>query len=102
MHLIEYIFNGLNCRADEIPPGGVPVEVSRFQARAALIQAGHMTAIQAYIDHPDTNALVKEAWQTVTTFRRQSLMIMTVALVLGLNDQDLDNLFIAAHTIGDV
>jgi len=102
MALTEYTLNGMTCVAEEIPPGAVPVEVSSFQGRAALIQSGYMAAIRAYIEHPDTDALVKEAWDSVRTFRRQSLMIMTVALVLGLNDQDLDNLFISAHSIGDV
>lgn len=80
----------------------VPQEVSRFQGRAALIQAGHMAAIQAFIDQPETDIMVKEAWANVTVFRRQSPMMATVATVLGLTEQDLDNLFIAAHAIGDV
>lgn len=80
----------------------VPQEVSRFQGRAALIQTGHMVAIQAYIDQPTTNIMVKEAWANVTVFRRQSLMMLTVASVLNLSDEDLDALFIAAHAIGDV
>lgn len=87
--------------ADTFPPL-VPQEVSRFQGRAALIQAGHMAAIQAFIDQPDTDIMVKEAWANVTVFRRQSPMMTTVATVLGLTEQDLDNLFIAAHAIGDV
>lgn len=99
------------CSADEhwqaIPPASdqtqpVPQEVSRFQGRAALIQAGHMAAIQSYIDEPTTDIMVKEAWANVTVFRRQSPMILTVASVLNLSDEDLDNLFIAAHAIGDV
>lgn len=84
------------------PTFGVPQEVSRFQGRAALIQAGHMAAIQAYIDAPTTDIMVKEAWANVTVFRRQSLMMLTVASVLGLSEEELDNLFIAAHAIGDV
>lgn len=84
------------------PPNFVPQEVSRFQGRAALIQAGHMAAIQAYIDQPTTDIMVKEAWANVTVFRRQSLMMLTVASVLNLSDEELDALFIAAHAIGDV
>jgi hypothetical protein len=80
----------------------VPQEVSRFQGRAALIQGGYMAAIQAYIDQPTTDIMVKEAWANVTVFRRQSPMMQTVAQVLGLSEEDLDNLFIAAHAIGDV
>lgn len=102
MSNVRFTHNGVIFESDTLPPGGVPVEVSRMQGRAAIIQAGHMAAIQAYIDASTTDIMVKEAWGNVTTFRRQSLMMLTVAVVLGLSEEDLDNLFIAAHAIGNI
>lgn len=77
----------------------IPQVVSRFQGRAALLQAGKLQQIQNYIDLPTTDAFVKLAWNEVTEFRRQSPMIAVVTSVLGMTNADLDALFLAASQI---
>lgn len=76
-----------------------PQVVSRFQGRAALLQAGKLQQIQDYIDLPTTDAFVKLAWNEVTEFRRHSPMISVVTSVLGMTSEDLDALFLAASQI---
>lgn len=77
----------------------VPQEVTRFQARAALYNAGLLESVEAYIAQVDTPMLVKLAWADAQTFSRTSDMIVSVAAGLGLTDAQIDALFIAAAVI---
>lgn len=81
------------------PPPQVPPSVSRFQARAALHNAGLLEAVQAVIDDPETDPITKLAWEDAQTFERASPTIAALAIILSLNDADLDNLFFAAAEI---
>lgn len=76
----------------------VPQEVSRFQARAALMAAGLLeTADLAVAASGD--AFLQLAWKEAVTFRRNSPGIAALAPALGLTDADLDDLFRAAAGI---
>lgn len=76
----------------------VPQEVSRFQARAALLQAGLLeTADLAVAASGDP--FLQLAWKEATTFPRSSPGIAALAPALGLTDEDLDDLFRAAALI---
>lgn len=77
----------------------VPFAVSRFQARAALLLEGLLDRVEAHIEAPQTDALVKLAWREATEFRRESLTVVMLASVLGLTSDDLDNLFRKAAAI---
>ncbi|RXE48695.1 hypothetical protein [Chromohalobacter israelensis] len=73
--------------------------VSAFQARAALTQAGHMADVKAYMAEPDTDEFTILAWETATEFRRDSPTVNELAGVLGLSDNQVDDLFRFALTI---
>lgn len=72
----------------EIP---VPDAVSRFQARAALHQAGLLEAAEAAVATSDM--IVRLAWQDAQEFRRDSPTVATLADALGLTPAQLDELF---------
>ena len=77
----------------------VPQSVTRFQAKAALDEAGHLDAIEAIIANPDTPRLYVLAWQDALTFERDSQTLAALAGMLQLTDADLDALFIRAAEI---
>lgn len=81
------------------PAPAVPQSVTPAQAFTALDQAGKLGPLLAYIDAPDTPPLVRAVALGATEWRRDSLMLMTVAIVLGLTPAQVDDLFIAAALI---
>lgn len=81
------------------PPVYVPQIVSRFQAKAALLNAGLLSQVEELVAHPDTDVLVKLAWAEATPFERNSPTVSWLASALGLTDQQVDDLFIAAAQI---
>ena len=80
-------------------PVPVPAEVSRFQARAALLQTGYLDDIEAYMADPATDPFVRIAWQDAQVFKRQSPTVLSLQPLLGLTDEQLDDLFRFAATI---
>lgn len=87
---------------DEVAPSyevdAVPQEVSRFQARAALMAAGLLETADLAVA-ASGNAFLQLAWKEATAFPRNSPGIAALAPALGLTDDDLDNLFRAAALI---
>jgi hypothetical protein len=81
------------------PPVYIPQQVTRFQALAALSNAGLLTQAQAIIDDPATPEISKLAWANALHFERTSPTLIALAGALGLSDSDLDNLFIEASQI---
>lgn len=77
----------------------VPQTVSRFQARAALLAAGLLDTVTAYMAQPETPQLVKLAWEDAQEFSRTSPTVLGMQTVLGISDDQLDDLFIQAETI---
>lgn len=82
----------------EAPPPPVPEEVSRFQARAALLNAGLLAQADAAVAGSG-NALLQLAWTDAVSFKRNSPGIAALAPALGLDDGALDDLFRAAAEI---
>lgn len=82
-----------------LDPLAVPTEVSRFQARAALLQAGLLDDIEAYMADPATDPFVRIAWQDAQVFKRNSPTVLSLQPLLGLTDGQLDDLFRFAATI---
>ena len=76
---------------------GVPQEVSAYQARAALLSAGLLDAVEAAVAVADRQ--VRIAWEYATTVRRTSPFIAAMQGALGLDDAAVDALFIAAAAI---
>lgn len=73
-------------------------EVTRFQARAALYQAGYMDAINAYMN-AEADPIAKMAWEDAQVFRRMSPTVLALQTKLDLSDAQLDDLFKFAMTI---
>lgn len=84
---------------DPDPEPQPPQVVSRFQALAALLQAGLLDAVQAWVDDTDTDPLHRLAFTTATEFHRDSPTLAAGAAALGWSDAQLDALFIAAASI---
>jgi len=80
-------------------PAPVPQSVTRFQALAALHNAGLLDAVKALMADPATDPITVLAWDNGQTFNRNSSTIISMGTVLGLTSTDLDNLFIAAAQI---
>jgi len=71
--------------------------VSRFQAKAALMQAGHLPAVEDVVAQAD--AITQLAWAEAVELRRNSPMIAGLAGAVGFSDTELDDLFRAAAQI---
>lgn len=80
------------------PVDFVPQEVSRFQARAALMAAGLLAAADAAVEASD-DPFLQLAWKEAVAFPRTSPSIAALAPTLGLTEADVDNLFRAAAQI---
>lgn len=83
----------------EPEPNPVPISVTRFQARAALYQAGYFDAVTEIMSNPATPMLMKLAWQDAQEFRRDSSTVQALSQILGLTSEQVDQLFIAASGI---
>ena len=70
---------------------------SRFQAKAALLQAGLLDAAEAAVAQSDS--LTRLAWIEAVEYRRNSPAILAIAAALGLTDAQVDDLFRAAMQI---
>ena len=83
----------------EIPPPAstVPQIVSRFQGCAALMQAGYLDDVEAYMTSADP--FEQLAWKTITEMRRNSPMTEKIGQLLGLDEMMIDDLFRFAATI---
>lgn len=82
---------------EPLPP--VPSLVSRFQARAALYQAGLLDQVNTIMADQNTPMMAKLAWQDAQEFRRDSSLVQSMGATLGMTDEQLDNLFRLAATI---
>jgi len=71
--------------------------VSRFQALAALLNAGLLSQVNVAL--ADAGPLAQLAWAEATEFRRNSPTIAGLAAGLGLTDTEVDDLFRAAALI---
>jgi hypothetical protein len=80
-------------------PEPVPDVVTPFQAKGALLIQGLLPQVESLIVHPDTDPLVKLAWQTAQEFRRYSPSVLGMAEALGWTGQQLDDLFVLAATL---
>lgn len=80
-------------------PNYVPQEVTRFKALAALHIAGLLATVEAMMADQTTDTLTVLAWKNAQEFKRHSPMVLNMAQALGLSDQQVDELFIAASQI---
>lgn len=71
--------------------------VTNFQAKAALVQLGLYSVVEAYMLSPDTDPMARLRWQHLD-FRRGDPDVVNIGTLLGL---DLDHLFTVAKSIYD-
>lgn len=76
-----------------------PLQVTRFQARAALAQAGLFDAVDAMMQDTQTPIITRLEWQDKQTFKRDSATVQWAATQLGLTSSQVDALFLAASQI---
>lgn len=77
----------------------VPSTVTKLQAKIALLQAGYLEDVEAYIGLSTTDPVVRIAWQDAQELKRMSTTVLHLQEVLGLTDVQLDDLFKFAATI---
>lgn len=76
----------------------VPRSVTRFQARAALHYAGLLETVEAYMAQPGLDVITRLAWADAA-FERSSPTLASIAALLNLTEQQVDDLFRAAAQI---
>lgn len=81
----------------ETGPDPVPAVISRFQARAALMDAGLLADVELAVG--SAGPLAQLAWAEAVEWRRDSPTIAAIAASLDLTDGQLDDLFRAAALI---
>ncbi len=80
----------------------VPASVSRAQGKTALINAGLWPAVLAAVDAIEDatqRALAEVALHDTTTWERMSPTLNALAFGLGMNDAQLDALFVSASQV---
>ena len=77
----------------------VPVSVSRYQMRIALIDASKMAALKVILEDVATDEKVVEYWKNRSRIFRASSEFNFVADALAVTEQQKDNLFVAASLI---
>ncbi len=72
--------------------------VTRFQARAALLQAGLLEQVDAWVEQ-NADPIAKLAWKEGLTFERDDPLLTQLATAFGMSDEQLDQLFESAKQI---
>lgn len=83
-------------KAHDPTKGVVPTEVTNYQARAALIDAGKFAAVDAAVRGQGVDPKVLAAWDYGNTFLRSSPFVAAMASILGMASADVDALFVKA------
>ena len=83
------------------PVNPVPQSVSMRQARLALLGAGLLSAVDAAIaaQAEPLKSQIEIEWVYATEIDRNWPTLLALAPALGLDSEDLDNLFIAASQL---
>jgi hypothetical protein len=77
----------------------VPIVVFPVQAFIALDENGHLAKLMDYLSAPTTSHLIRAVVTGATEWRRDSLMLMSVAIALGFTVDQVDDLFVRASKI---
>ncbi len=81
------------------PAEHAPAVVSPVQAFIALDENGHLSKLMDYLNAPTTSHLIRAVVTGATEWRRDSLMLMSVAIALGFTVDQVDDLFVRASKI---
>lgn len=77
----------------------VPQSITPFQAKAALLNAGLLSQVNAIMANSATPPLMVLAWTDATEFLRTSTTVTAMAASLNLTSAQIDALFIEAAGI---
>ena len=77
----------------------VPEVVSKFQAKASLLSAGHLGTVETIMADPATPALARLAWTEAQEFRRDSPTVAMMSAALSLTSEQVDDLFRYAEKV---
>ena len=80
-------------------PAPVPAEVTMFQARAVLLQAGLFDAVNDAMFALGPKAVAFQAWEYANTMSRTGALVSAMAAQLGLTGAQVDDMFRAAAQI---
>lgn len=81
------------------PVAIVPASVTPYQARIALLNVNLLAPVEALMADPETDQAAKIAWEYATTIERHSAFIAALEPALGLTEEQVDALFIAAAAV---
>lgn len=95
----EILASGVEIQPYEAPPTPPPATATPYQARMALLGAGLLDQVEALMLHPDTPQAAKIAWEYATVIDRNSAFIESLGPALGLTEEDIDALFVAASQV---
>jgi hypothetical protein len=79
--------------------GGVPAQVSAFQAKAQISAIGLYDTINGHFQSLPANDIGRIAWENASEFRRHSPTVLAIAQAFGLTYTQLDQMFISASTL---
>lgn len=84
-----------------VEPTIVPAEVTRRQAKRALLAAGHLAAVETALNNisdADAKAAALIDWREAGTFSRTNGIVILMISALSLTDAQTDALFVSAAT----
>lgn len=84
------------------PGATVPESVTPYQAREALRAAGLLATVNAHIETQGENSAEYNAWHYAGRIRRSSPFVESIGPALGLSEEAIDALFIAAAGLDSI
>lgn len=86
-----------NIAAYNPPPPIIPKVVTMRQARLALLQSGLLDTVETAINQSGQAAMIE--WEYAQELKRNHPLTVSMASELGLTEQQLDDLFVAAAAL---
>ena len=93
--------NGYPISAEKDPSETPPFSISPRQGKLALLDAGLLGGVESYINGlaGDDAIRAQIIWTSATEWRRDDPWLTQIALSLGLDDSQIDALFMAASKL---
>ena len=95
---VELHISSLEPPPNKVVPGNVPQEVSMRQGRLALLHYGLLDRVDQLISSmPGVQGkAARIEWEYATTIKRKSALVNSLISILGLTEDQIDELFILA------
>ena len=78
----------------------VPESVTPYQMQIALFNVGRYQDVDDYVNGPEAPLAAKIAWRTAKEYYRNSPFIDLAKTALDMSDEQIDDLFRLAKTVG--